>query len=89
MQALDCLRSLPCLEVLALQGTVITDKGLETLKEVKELRHIELSATRVSDEGLSRLRLALPNCEIRPEKTESTGANDTKDAEPQAAPPSE
>jgi internalin A len=46
---------LPDLESLSLNGTGITDAGLEHLKEMPHLKHLELHGTNVTDVGLANL----------------------------------
>ena len=52
------------LEVLELQGTRITDAGLQHLAGVPSLKKLLLGRTKVSAQGVAELRRALPNCEI-------------------------
>jgi hypothetical protein len=59
------LKKLVHLERLFLDGTDVTDAGLEHLKGLAELRILELYATQVTDAGAADLRKALPHCEIR------------------------
>lgn len=49
---------------LALNGTRITDAGLEHLKGFSGLQSLDLRGTGVTDDGAERLRQALPDCEI-------------------------
>ena len=59
------LSTLVCLERLELDGVTITNIGLEHLTELTHLTYLGISAsTRVTDEGVKRLRKALPNCHI-------------------------
>jgi hypothetical protein len=51
-------------ERLWLGGTNVTDAGLVHLAKLTRLRWLSLVATPVTDQGVKRLRQALPNCEI-------------------------
>ena len=53
----------PVVEV-SLAGTQVTDADLKGLKDLKQLRHLDLSNTQVTDAGVQELEEALPNCEI-------------------------
>ena len=52
------------LKVLDLGGTQVTDSGVEDLASLERLWKLRLTGTRVSNEGVRRLKQALPNCEI-------------------------
>jgi hypothetical protein len=52
------------LRELRLNGTQVTDAGLEHLKGFTELRRLWLYSTRVTDESVRNLQQALPNCKI-------------------------
>ena len=43
----------------------MTDAVVESLAELKNLRVLDLRATRLTPDGVERLRKALPDCEIR------------------------
>jgi len=43
---------------------LITDDGLEDLRELKNLKSLSLGGTKVTLQGIQRLQLALPECEI-------------------------
>jgi hypothetical protein len=47
-----------------LDHTGITDAGLEHLKGLKNLKCLWIPGGHVSDEGLEKLREALPHCQI-------------------------
>jgi internalin A len=49
---------------LWLNGTKVTDSGLEHLKGLMRLKELDLSNTNVTDEGVKKLKKALPNCNI-------------------------
>ena len=50
--------------LLGLSGTKITDAGLEHLKGLKKLKYVSLQNTKVSQEGVDKLKKALPKCKI-------------------------
>ena len=52
------------LEALSLEGTQVTDAGLEYLKGLTKLRSLNLEGTRVTAEGARDLQEALPKCRI-------------------------
>ncbi|MBC8876727.1 MAG: hypothetical protein H8E44_45440 [Planctomycetes bacterium] len=52
------------LKALGLARTNVTDAGLEKLKRLTKLTHLDLSATQVTNEGIKELQEALPNCKI-------------------------
>jgi hypothetical protein len=58
------LRRLRNLEKLWLYDTNITDAGLEHLKGLKRLTHVDLHNTQVTYAGVSALRAALPAANI-------------------------
>jgi hypothetical protein len=62
---LEDLKGLNQLQRLDLGGTDITDAGLEHLKGLTQLNHLYLIDTRVSNEGVKKLKQALPKCTIR------------------------
>ena len=47
-----------------LNGTKVTDAGLEHLSGSTKLFWLDLSGTKVTDEGVEKLQEALPNCKI-------------------------
>jgi Leucine-rich repeat (LRR) protein len=49
---------------LALNGTQVSDAGLEHLKELTSLRRLDLRFTQVTDVGVNELKKALLNCRI-------------------------
>lgn len=52
-------------DILELVDCPITDRGLDSLEKLARLRYLDLTGTLVSDQGLERLRKALPKCEVR------------------------
>jgi serine/threonine protein kinase len=63
--ALEHLQGFTQLQSLNLANSQVTDAGLERLKGLTRLRSLCLGETKVTDDGKKKLRLALPNCEIR------------------------
>lgn len=63
-------RSLPyvanvgSVEVLLLRGTSVSDDGLLALSSLDQLGHLDVSGTRATQQGVDRLRAALPHCRI-------------------------
>jgi hypothetical protein len=53
------------LKEINLTGTMVGDAGLETLAGMRQLEQLHLHGAQVSDEGVARLRKALPNCRIK------------------------
>jgi hypothetical protein len=53
------------LERLSLAGSGATDASLKSLCGLAKLRVIDLSGTKVTAEGVSALRKALPTCDIK------------------------
>jgi len=49
---------------LALEGPVFTDAAVSELSRLTALKSLTLYRTKVSGEGLDRLRQALPDCQI-------------------------
>jgi hypothetical protein len=52
------------IKVLSLTGTKVSDRDLKCLEEFSELENVDLIGTKVTAEGVERLRRALPNCQI-------------------------
>jgi hypothetical protein len=52
------------LDSLRLDGTPITDAGLEHLKQLAQLRTLWLNYTHATLAGVTKLRQALPDCKI-------------------------
>jgi hypothetical protein len=47
-----------------LSNSNVNDAGLESLKGFSKLHELDLEGTKVTDEGIKKLRQALPNCRI-------------------------
>ena len=62
-EGLKHLKEMTILKILDLSFTNITDEGLEHLKGLTKLQLLNLN-DKVTDEGVQKLRQALPNCEI-------------------------
>jgi len=58
------LATLPELYWLDLESTNLTDAGVVHLKELKQVKSMHLSSTRLSLEGVTELLESLPNCRI-------------------------
>jgi hypothetical protein len=52
------------LSELSLVDCDITDVGLKHLTELKRLKKLSLERTGVTAEGVAKLRLALPKCDV-------------------------
>lgn len=66
-EQLAALRNLPNLTQLNLRfNKDITDAGIVHLEGLKQLRHLHIDGTGITEAGLIRLRKALPDCEITP-----------------------
>lgn len=63
--ALIYLRNLGNLETLNLFHTRITDKSLDVLKDFTNLRVLDLRVTDVTPNGVEKLKIALPQCNVR------------------------
>jgi hypothetical protein len=59
------LRGLNHLQTLSLQGNLmISDAGIEHLKQLTNLRHLYLAYTGITEHGAEELQQALPHCKI-------------------------
>lgn len=63
-KGVEQLSKLSELRRLDLSETAITDKSIDTLAQFKHLRSLFVSSVKMTPEGLSRLKRALPECEI-------------------------
>ena len=63
-RSLEHLGRLPHLTDLYVAGTKVTDAGLAALHPCKALRVLNVSKTLVTADGVEKLRLALPECEV-------------------------
>ena len=52
------------LQDLSLVDTQITDAGLKHLEALTRLGHLYLHGSQVTDEGVEKLKQALPECKI-------------------------
>ena len=63
-EAMRYLVGLPHLEYLDLRGNPITDVSVDILCELKGLTTLDIRGTKISSEGLRRLKKALQSCQI-------------------------
>jgi hypothetical protein len=61
---MEHLKGLIRLGDLELYGTMVSDAGLEHLKGLSQLERLDLRGTAVTDEGATKVRKALPNCNV-------------------------
>lgn len=61
---LEALRDLPNLQKLDLTDRPITDAAVPTLCRLRRLRVLKVCGTKTTENGISRLRAALPECTI-------------------------
>lgn len=61
--AVEQMVSFPYLEIVSAHGPRVTDHSLTYLARLKDLKHVSLTATNVSYEGLEKLT-ALPKLEL-------------------------
>jgi hypothetical protein len=66
---LACLEPIIGLRSLNLSGAPVTDAGLEHLRGLKNLYHVDLTNTRVTTKGAAELQRALPDAYIQPPST--------------------
>jgi hypothetical protein len=62
--AIPHLLAMERLEEVDLSGTGVTDEGLEKLTGARNLRHIYLGGSKATEEGVERLRKALPRSQV-------------------------
>jgi hypothetical protein len=72
------LNALPKLQYISATNLNITDAAFESFTKMTALRDLELSNTRVSREGIDRLRQAMPTCEVNGKSIEGTSIQDVK-----------
>jgi len=58
------LQQMPWLQRVSLGQTGITDESIPVLVSLKELHVLHVTGTRLTENGVARLRRALPNCRI-------------------------
>ena len=63
-EGISRLANLTSLEYISLNKLDVTDKALVTLQKLPALRRVELHGTKVTLEGISALKAALPECEV-------------------------
>lgn len=61
----QALSKMTNLKRLIVNQTAITDKTLEVIMNLKSLQKVEMTQTDISSEAVTKLREALPDCEIR------------------------
>jgi hypothetical protein len=59
------LNEFPKLDSLSFQNTSITDAGLEYLARLKSLAFVHLNGTKVTPEGVGKLRKRFPEALVR------------------------
>jgi hypothetical protein len=68
-RGLEHLAALPGMEALELRGCEgLTDASVPTLAKMRDLRRIDLTRTKVTPDGLRRLRRSLPEARVEPEQ---------------------
>ena len=63
-KGLESLKSLPKLSRLELSYTRTSDAGVDTLLALKKLKVLHLTGTRVTGEGVRKLKAGLTGCEV-------------------------
>jgi hypothetical protein len=61
---LALLKEFPRLQLLSVRSEAMTDAGLEHLAGLKHLREASVLSLRVTEEGLDKLKAALPDCRV-------------------------
>ncbi len=64
LQRLAKFPAMAYVESLGLAGTAVTDASVECLTGFSKLRYLDIGFTKISAEGITRLRRALPRCDI-------------------------
>jgi hypothetical protein len=70
------IRNLPKLLYLALSDTEVSDRSIEVLTAMDSLRDVELYRTKVTQDGIRRLREAMPQCKINGKGGDGTSVAD-------------
>ncbi len=63
-EALKGLSSDLMVHELNLRFTLISDDGIDSILQLKSLRRLDVSESYISDTGLERLKVGLPDCEV-------------------------
>lgn len=63
-KGIESLKSLTQLNKLEISYTRVTDQSIDHLIALKSLKLLYLTGTRVTPDGLKKLKAGLPNCEI-------------------------
>lgn len=63
-KGLEQLKDLPSLRTIQFTNVQITDKDLKAIEQLKGLTQVDLVSARVTADGITRLRRALPNCRV-------------------------
>ena len=61
------LSNMPNLERLDLSITSVTDGIVQTLCQLNRLKQLTITETGISEDGMNRIREALPDCALRSE----------------------
>jgi hypothetical protein len=69
--ALWVVGAFPEVRTLDVSNSFVSDAGLKTIAESKQLKRIDLRHTRVSAEGIAALKQSLPACEITHDRDDS------------------
>lgn len=62
---LEVLKFVPRLQVLSLRSMPITDRSIEAIARLTELRRLDIRGTQISAAGSRRLADALPDCDVQ------------------------
>lgn len=74
------LASLVNLEWIHLGGTGITDACLDDLAQLKSLKELIVTKTEITEQGVAKLRAALPECTVRDNVSENTPEDEIAEA---------